>query len=687
MPTVLDELVVAVRLDPSQFTEGQRKTLAEFDKLKAAAQSSTQQIGATTATTLHEHLGAIHNELKDVNLGLLSLGANSRRTGQSIRASGLSGAEGLTSLATAGLAAYAALKSVQETISAIGGAAGQGAQTARAAQFTNLPVQWLSAFEQYAFSAGNVPFATTEGTLNAFEQKRQQYKLTGSFPEEFTALARFVGLSPAEAATMPMQELLARVAARLGQNPTAEAQAIATSAGLGPLTATLSRGETALQQGVQSHMDTALTRDQADALLRLQGSINDVTTAWQHLQDTIIADNPEWVRWLNSFHDLLTWMSNTKEGAQTVQTAAEVVSFAIGITMVAAVRKLVLAVLAGNSALLASPFGRFLLIPWALSEVGAFTPPIPHQGQNEQDKALENAPTPSGYRRPQGFEWLNPLNWIHGVPTSYTSGGAPVTATGTGTVGTGASGFGLQGLSPDDITIMRRESRGDPNVGTGSGGAPVDLTNYPHDATGFPIWQGTVDPHTGLRSHAAGLYQIEPALWRHYAPMVGVTDFSPESQQKVRNAIKAHEGNVPWAASGVVMPVQWAAAPTPGPQVASAGASNAPPSGGTRLPSMSSKFVFGTDTPPPGAGKPNFDWSGRENAADLARVRAEIEAARSVRQAQASGGASSTTSNTSVSTGPISVVTQSDHPLRVGNAVQRAVQGAIVSQANMGQSG
>ncbi len=42
----------------------------------------------------------------------------------------------------------------------------------------------------------------------------------------------------------------------------------------------------------------------------------------------------------------------------------------------------------------------------------------------------------------------------------------------------------------------------------------------------FPDWQGIGDPI----SHAAGRYQFEPATWREMAGRLGLTDFSPTSQ-------------------------------------------------------------------------------------------------------------------------------------------------------------
>lgn len=44
----------------------------------------------------------------------------------------------------------------------------------------------------------------------------------------------------------------------------------------------------------------------------------------------------------------------------------------------------------------------------------------------------------------------------------------------------------------------------------------------------FPSWPGKSFP-TG-RSHAAGRYQFEPATWNEQAQKLGLTDFSPASQ-------------------------------------------------------------------------------------------------------------------------------------------------------------
>jgi hypothetical protein len=215
MATVLDELVVSLKLDTSGFADGQRRALDAFAKLKQSAQTSTQSIGQTTAAGLHEYLGAIHKELQDVNIGLLAMAGQSRRTGEGIKGGADTGAIGLKNLATAATAAVAAIATVHATISGLADASGRAAQTTRAAWAANLDPRQLSAIQQYAFQEGNVDFGTTQATLTGFESKRQAYKAQGQYPEEFTQFAFWLGMSPAEAATLPMSELLSRVSQKL----------------------------------------------------------------------------------------------------------------------------------------------------------------------------------------------------------------------------------------------------------------------------------------------------------------------------------------------------------------------------------------------------------------------------------------------------------------------------------------
>ncbi len=110
--------------------------------------------------------------------------------------------------------------------------------------------------------------------------------------------------------------------------------------------------------------------------------------------------------------------------------------------------------------------------------------------------------------------------------------------------GEGGSGGGQQQSDQAPTIgglIKQHESAGNYNVGFGG----TDLSKAPLDETGFPIWEGKEGP-AGI-SHAAGAYQFEPALWHQYAPMAGVKDFSPASQDAVFHLAYLNEGVAPWA--------------------------------------------------------------------------------------------------------------------------------------------
>ena len=85
-------------------------------------------------------------------------------------------------------------------------------------------------------------------------------------------------------------------------------------------------------------------------------------------------------------------------------------------------------------------------------------------------------------------------------------------------------------------TIGLYESGDNYYIGVGR----VDLTNAPLSALGFPLWSGTGN------SHAAGKYQIEPGTWNQPARLLGVWDFSPESQDAIAAYLYNKQGFAPW---------------------------------------------------------------------------------------------------------------------------------------------
>lgn len=80
-------------------------------------------------------------------------------------------------------------------------------------------------------------------------------------------------------------------------------------------------------------------------------------------------------------------------------------------------------------------------------------------------------------------------------------------------------------VTPEGRKLLDRiaagESRGDYSVLYGGGH---------FSGSQFPEWSGRAGP--AGPSHAAGKYQFEPGTWRSVSQSLGLTDFSPESQEK-----------------------------------------------------------------------------------------------------------------------------------------------------------
>ncbi len=91
------------------------------------------------------------------------------------------------------------------------------------------------------------------------------------------------------------------------------------------------------------------------------------------------------------------------------------------------------------------------------------------------------------------------------------------------------------------------ESGGNYTIGYGG----TDLSDAPLNEYGFPQWSGKEGPY-GV-THAAGKYQFEPAEWERYAKPLGITDFSPASQDAVFQAAHANEGMAPWKSNKLLM--------------------------------------------------------------------------------------------------------------------------------------
>lgn len=587
MATILDELVTVVRLDPTGFSEGQRRVISEADRLRDALRTAGRQINLDTNTSVRGFLGAIHQELQGVNLQLVNLGATSRRQGETVRSGGQNAAVGMRNLAEAGLAAYAAVKLVHETIQQVGSVAGQAFQTERAAAFSGISVQNMQRIQAANFAVGGIPIAETQSALSGFEAKRAQYRVFGQYPEEFIKLAQGLHMAPVDLANISLDQLLDLIAIQVRKEPQSipDLRARLTAAGFGSLTTLLTSGD---YQGALSDAGRfALSDQEVQSLTHLAQAAREAELAWSKLVGSVVASHPEWTKAIEHLVDLETWLANNKEAAHALGTAFELI---FGGVMIKALQKFAAFLVGAEGAAIIGFLGKLGLLGAALQAVGLWTgSPIPHQ-EGEEDKKLEGASQPSSYRRPQGWEWLNPFNWAHGVVTGYKQ---PQSSTGTAEVPANVSGLNL---TSDDTEIMMRESQGRARVGwSGLPGSAdyspggTDLSQYPLDATGFPDWPGKMGPRGN--STAAGLFMITKSNWHRIAPQLGIHDFSPKSQLRVRRELQreavaaGQPANQAWAASGAVLPVRTTNGVPPAVQVATTAPAPAAPQTAAAQPS------------------------------------------------------------------------------------------------------
>jgi uncharacterized protein YukE len=395
VPTVIDSLIVELRLDPSGFTQGQRRYAQTLRDMESAAAKTAGSVSGTANKGIRDYLASFDQQFKEVNKRLTNLGAQTRRTGADVRAGGLAGAEGLTNLATAALGAYAALKSVQETIKGIGNAVGGAAQTGRAAFLTGVDPRWLQAFEQYANVTGNVPTATTEAALQEFEQKRAAYRNMGEYATEFTSLQR-LGIDT----SLPLPALLQQIAEKSQGLQGPDVQFWASRVGFGPLATTFSKGGAAMQGDVARRMqDSVLSPDTLTNLQKLQGAVNDVGIAFDVMINKAIGGHPEFGKFLTDVRNFINDIANTPSKLNAVTTAAEAVAVAIGITMAGAVIKLADSIIASSVRLAGNPL--FLLLTAGIEAAKILT---------------GGGPAPGNQERVEGWTAkLDPLYWIRRI--------------------------------------------------------------------------------------------------------------------------------------------------------------------------------------------------------------------------------------------------------------------------------
>ena len=297
MATVIDSLVTELKLDTTDFMEGERRAAQIQRRLLTTAASTGQTMERTAQRSIKDYLTGFEKQFTQIDKRLGDLGASSRRTGQSIRSGGQEGATGLAAMATSALEAFAAIKGLQVVYDKLLNTAGATAQTARTAYFANVPLDWLSKVQIYSNIKGNVSPQAVNAAINTLAQQQAAFRNTGQYSEQsFIALQR-KGIDFMQPIPVIMQQLAKALAGSSG----ADVKYWLSQTPLGALAPAMVGGEAAWNRGLAAQGYLAVTPEQARAALELQSAVNQLEEHFEHMYRVLNVElNPELTSFLHT---------------------------------------------------------------------------------------------------------------------------------------------------------------------------------------------------------------------------------------------------------------------------------------------------------------------------------------------------------------------------------------------------
>lgn len=510
-------------LDPSKFSEGQRKALDDLRRMGQQADTTIRGIDTGGGNRLRRFFESFSPPINTATQNLGDLSSQSRRTGAAVAAGAIVGQIGLKNLAIAGVEAYAALKSIQAVIGEVTTATQRGAALSRASWMIGLPggVRTLDTLIQAAQEIAHVPQETTIGLLNSYQQRITEQQRTGQWAPEFTEASR-LGVN----FSAPILDQIKQIRAALRGMTGPQAESWVNALGLGPLLNYLKLSQELADAAERRAGQHALTAGQAEEMARLQTNATRLENSLVHLWETIATKFSK-----SGFRDALEGWSlfiDALTAGEERTKAQDAALNEIGNDIQSLAEKL-----------MKLTFGTILagFLPALAGLLAGFWPSSGGGAPDERNfPGMNNpfAPMPPDTR-----------NWWQQHAPSWLGGRPPATVPGPAVAGGNVPYDAIDAaLAP----IIQRESHGSAYVGYTPPGQPlVDLSNAKLDDTGFPIWRGNMGP-AGL-STAAGLYQIVGRAWRPIARELGIHDFSPESQRRVARELYRRYGLTPWKAS------------------------------------------------------------------------------------------------------------------------------------------
>lgn len=324
MPTIIDELVVRLGLDPSQFREGETQMVESLRRLESAAQRGGRQLTETTGRGVSQFFRTIESPIAGLRhyfegmvvqtvvarQGLRAVGEQGEKTGAQV-AGGLSRAAVATrALGVAGLAAFAAYEALNKTLSAAGNIAGQVFTTGLGAGAAGMGITEFAAVGQALFAHGNVPQQETQGWLAQYEEMQGQAARGigpgAGYIQQLNTTLHQEGIGDINPYRDTPEEMATKLARDLAGMPETRAYSAGAALGLSRQMTHALRTEGAnLPADVATERARAPTEGQAQSAQRLIQAENELSVAWGNVTRIVIIDLApkliafaNWLDWL-----------------------------------------------------------------------------------------------------------------------------------------------------------------------------------------------------------------------------------------------------------------------------------------------------------------------------------------------------------------------------------------------------
>lgn len=227
MPTIIDQLIVTLSLDPRNFTAGQKAAVGSLQQTARQMQTmatGVRQSGNSVVSVLQgiQHPAALLHQTftrlatttavySPLQTNLAQVAAQGRRSGFGIQSGALAGASGLRILGIAGLGAFAAIETLRRGMNHAKEAAAGIFTAGVGASAAGMDIARFTAISQMLQTLRNVPQAQTQAWLSGMAQRQFVARTTGVGAEELATAAAYTRSGIAALSDTP-EEMMRKMA-------------------------------------------------------------------------------------------------------------------------------------------------------------------------------------------------------------------------------------------------------------------------------------------------------------------------------------------------------------------------------------------------------------------------------------------------------------------------------------------